>query len=487
METSRSSKTLAAPIAILGVPFDNVTTAETVELIEQMAASGRTHYLATANIDFLVQALHDTELRRILFEAHLVLCDGTPLLWASKLLGNPLPERVAGSDLVPLLIHVAAEKGYRVFFLGGTPEATSAAVNRLEAKYPDLQIAGCYSPPYMHLLEMDHDEINRRIRSAKPDFLFVSFGCPKQEKWIAMHYRSLGVPVSVGVGGTIDFLAGRLARAPRWMQRTGTEWIFRMWQEPRRLVKRYLRDIYSFGWPFLVQYWNLQARRRRGSASSAAASHSIEESWQEIDIPERLDMEVVHKNAALWEQALATHRHCFLQLSTVRFIDSTGVGLLIRLHKRARLSGKDLVLIAPSESVQRALEAMRLLDFFKIEPDFEQAKKRVELERVLQPAFVRTSEGIEPILVWQNEVTAANAPQVWEITERLLNSKGHSLQRIVIDLTQLRFIDSTGLGIMVRAKKLAKQRGLAIHFVGVKEAVRNVLRISKLEAYLLGD
>src|SRR6266705_1362671 len=171
------------PISILGVPFDNVTTAEAIHLIEQMIVSGRPHYLATANVDFLVQAQRDTELHRILCDAHLVLCDGTPLLWASHLLGNPLPERVAGADLVPLLIQAAAERGYRVFFLGASPEAASQAMANLRRQFPRLKIAGNYSPPYKPLLEMDHDEIKRRIREASPDLLFVSFGCPKQEKW----------------------------------------------------------------------------------------------------------------------------------------------------------------------------------------------------------------------------------------------------------------------------------------------------------------
>src|SRR5690349_14579030 len=196
------------PIAILGVPFDNVTTAETIDLIQRMVASRQPHYLVTANVDFLVQAQEDVELRRIMFDAHLVLCDGTPLVWASRLLGNPLPERVAGADLVPLLMRVAEEKEFRIFFLGATPESAQRAVDNLKLRHPKLVIAGHYSPPFGKLLEMDHDEIRRRITEARPDLLFVSFGCPKQEKWIAMHYLSLGVPVSVGVGATIDFLAG---------------------------------------------------------------------------------------------------------------------------------------------------------------------------------------------------------------------------------------------------------------------------------------
>src|ERR1041385_8818535 len=327
-------KMRSAPVVLLGVPFDNVNTAETVALVERMVASGRPHYLATANVDFLVQSLHDVELRRILFEAHLVLCDGTPLLWASRWLGNRLSERVAGSDLVPLLIRIAAQKGYRIFFLGGSPEATVEAVRKLQVRYPDLVIAGHYSPPFRNLLEMDHEEIKRRITAAKPDLLFVSFGCPKQEKWIPMNYRSLRVPVSIGVGGTIDFLAGRLARAPLWMQRTGTEWIFRLAQEPRRLGKRYAKDCVYFG-ALLARQWcrmrfraGQRAPGERFAVSQRAAAHV------EMQCPEWLDAETVARDETLWAGAVPDDKHLLLHLDKVIFIDSTGVGLLIRLRKR---------------------------------------------------------------------------------------------------------------------------------------------------------
>src|SRR5580658_10757563 len=149
------------PIAMLGVAFDNVTIEDTLSLIEQMVLSRQPHFLVTANVDFLVQAQHDVELRRILLNAHLVLCDGTPLLWVSRLLGNPLAERVAGADVAPLLIRMAAQKGFRIFILGGRPEVSTKAVANLRAQYPDLIIAGDYSPPFQPLLEMDHDEISR--------------------------------------------------------------------------------------------------------------------------------------------------------------------------------------------------------------------------------------------------------------------------------------------------------------------------------------
>ena len=258
------------PVAILGVLFHPLTLPESVAEVERMIESGQPHYIVTANVDFLVQARKDLELRRILLDADLLLCDGTPLVWISRWLGNALPERVAGADLVPMLLQRAAEKEYRIFFLGGQHHVTSKAVAALEKKYPGLNIAGYYSPPFRSLLEMDHEQIAARIRAAAPDVVLVSFGCPKAEKWMAMHYQALGVPVMIGVGGTIDFLAGVKRRAPRWMQRSGTEWVFRMAQEPQRLAKRYLKDCWRFFPAVFRQGWHSQGHGRTEGASRSA-------------------------------------------------------------------------------------------------------------------------------------------------------------------------------------------------------------------------
>lgn len=234
-------------VRLMNVPFDVVTMPQTIERIGSMITSRQPHYLATANVDFLVQSRSDTELRCILDAAHLVVCDGTPLVWLSKLVRRALPERVAGSDLVPQLLARAEREGWRVFFLGGEPQSLSKAIANVEAKHPRIEIAGAYSPPFAPLDRMDHETIRERVREAKPDLLLVSFGCPKQEKWIARNYEALGVPVSIGVGATIDFLAGTVKRAPRWMQVIGMEWLFRLAQEPRRLLKRYTTDFVVFG------------------------------------------------------------------------------------------------------------------------------------------------------------------------------------------------------------------------------------------------
>ncbi|HEX7859906.1 MAG TPA: WecB/TagA/CpsF family glycosyltransferase [Verrucomicrobiae bacterium] len=480
----------AAPIAILGVPFDNVSTAETLRIIDDMIASRRTHYLVTANVDFLVQAAHDVELRRILFDAHLVLCDGTPLVWASKILGNPLPERVAGSDLVPLLLKVAAEKGYRPFFLGATPDAMETAVAKAKQQFPKLEFAGYYSPPFNKLLEMDHEEIRDRIMQSKPDLLFVGFGCPKQEKWINMHYRSLGVPVSVGVGGTIDFLAGRLARAPRWMQKSGTEWIFRLAQEPKRLLRRYAKDLWHFSGAIAAQCWRLSSRkrRRRSVEKTTIARAPVTAPFQVLQIPPRLDFEEVQRSREEMEAALLSPTPVVLDLKQVEFIDSTGVGLLIRLQKRARCDNRQLLLANIPDNVQRALELMRLNDFFITVPDLKAAEAHICESGKYAAVQLRTTAGDPlPSLSWSGELTAANAEEVWTATMDHLAARSLVQRTLSIDLSKVHFLDSTGLSVMLRTKKYATRQGMKVQFKNPQPNVLNVLRLSRLEDYLLNN
>jgi N-acetylglucosaminyldiphosphoundecaprenol N-acetyl-beta-D-mannosaminyltransferase len=477
----------AAPVAILGVPFDNITTEETLRIIDEMIRSRRPHYLATANVDFLVQAARDVELRRILFDAHLVLCDGTPLVWASKLLGNPLPERVAGSDLVPLLLAIAAEKGYRPFFLGATPDTLETAVARVKERYPRLNLAGYYSPPFNKLLEMDHEEIRDRIIRSQPDLLFVGFGCPKQEKWINMHYRSLGVPVAIGVGGTFDFLAGKLARAPQWMQKSGTEWIFRLAQEPKRLFARYAQDLWYFSRGIAAQYWRLRSGRPKAPLQISPSSPPIASNgFKSLRLPARLDFEAVHQMRLELETSLSPAEPTVLDLQDVEFIDSTGIGLLIRLHKRSRALGQPLLLSGLSTNIRRSLELMRLEAFFISVPDLVAAENY--LRETGQYAAVQLKSlpsSPLPALVWHGELTAANAHEFWTSTMDHLAARSLVQRTLTIDLSKLRFIDSTGLSVMIRARKYAARQGIQLQFTGVQPDVLSVIRLSRLEEYLL--
>ena len=202
------------PVVLFGVPFDVVTISQAIEFIGQMIASQRPRHLVLADVGFVMRALRDVAVHRILLDAHLILCNGMPLLLASQRLGNPLPELVSGFDLVPSLLRTAEEKGWRVFFLGGREEVVRCALEKIRAQHPRLLISGHLSPPVAPLEQMDHAAICQAIREAKPDILLVSLGSPKQEIWIHMHSRALGVPVSIGIGHTIDFLAGDVPRAP---------------------------------------------------------------------------------------------------------------------------------------------------------------------------------------------------------------------------------------------------------------------------------
>jgi N-acetylglucosaminyldiphosphoundecaprenol N-acetyl-beta-D-mannosaminyltransferase len=361
--STRTERKTLAPVCILGIPFDHLTIPQAIAAIEQMIAARRPHYLATANVDFLVQSLEDKDLRRILIEADLVLCDGTPLVWVSRWLGNPLPERVAGADLVPQLLAVAADKGYRIFFLGGKAEVGARAVQRLQTKYPGIEIAGHYSPPFAPLEKMDHEEIGRRIREAQPDILLVSFGCPKAEKWISMNYRSLGVPVSMGVGATIDFLAGEVKRAPVWMQRVGLEWLFRMLQEPSRLGPRYAKDMRGFGCAIARQLRAMKAANPRDELSQIlTATFTIQ--VVRITAPTRLDRALLMRD--LPARFYVRAQDCVVDLSRTRSIDSTGLGWLTRLLRNQQDAGRKLILLAPGKPLRRAFRANGLDGLFSI-------------------------------------------------------------------------------------------------------------------------
>ncbi len=215
-------------VALLGIPFHDVTMDETLAAIDDMVRERDPRYIATANLDFAAQADDDVELQRILLDAHLVLCDGMPLVWASRWLDAPLRERVAGSDLTLHLAERAAQRGHRLFFLGSDEAVLKTAKEKLETRFPGIKICGVYAPPYARLLDLNNDEITALIRAAQPDILLVALGAPKQEKWIHMHHREVDVPCCIGIGASLDFVAGKYSRAPVWMQRTGLEWLYRL-------------------------------------------------------------------------------------------------------------------------------------------------------------------------------------------------------------------------------------------------------------------
>lgn len=230
-------------LKLLNTNVNNVTLKEALDEIENLIHSDRKSYLVAVNVDVIMKIEEDSELRKITNEADMVFVDGKPLMWISKMHKRPIKEKVSGSDLVPALCELAAEKKYSLFILGGKDGVAARAKERLEKKYPEINIIGVYAPPFG--FENDKAElskINDMITKASPDLLIVCFGCPKQEKFIYNNIHNYNAKVSVCAGATVDFLAENVKRAPQWMSRVGLEWFYRFTQEPKRLFKRYFVD-----------------------------------------------------------------------------------------------------------------------------------------------------------------------------------------------------------------------------------------------------
>lgn len=241
-------------VIICNIGIDNISMTETIDMIKNFIDHKKRTYIVTPNIDHIVKLQKDKEFLETYKSASLVVADGMPILWAAKFLGTPLKEKISGSDLFPKLCEMAAEKGYRLFFLGGRPEAALKASEVLKSKYSNIKIIGTYSPPLGFEKDKNEDDkIIKMIREAAPDILFVGLGAPKQEKWIYNHYKILNIPVSIGVGVVFEFMSGMVRRAPAWMQKMGFEWFWRLVMEPRRLWKRYLVDDVKFFWLVLKE------------------------------------------------------------------------------------------------------------------------------------------------------------------------------------------------------------------------------------------
>lgn len=229
-------------VDVVGVPIDPIEMDEAVDRICDAVRGPGVFQVSTVNLDFLVRARTDSRVRAIFERSDLNVPDGTPVVWLGRLLGKRIPGRIAGADLVPAVVARLAASGGRVFLLGGEGGVAEKAAARLVEQHPNLVVAGTYQPPRSAVEDMDNAAILTRLAESRADVLLVALGHPKQERWIEMHRSELPVSVAIGVGCVLDLIAGHSRRAPRWMQATGLEWAYRLGQEPRRLVKRYVTD-----------------------------------------------------------------------------------------------------------------------------------------------------------------------------------------------------------------------------------------------------
>ena len=227
----------------LNTYVNNLSMKDCLEAIDSLVSQDKKSYVVAVNVDVIVKIEDDPYLKKIVDDADLVLVDGKPLQWIAKYQGNPIKEKISGSDLVPLLLKQASDKGQSVFIIGGKEGIAQKAKLNIEKSNPKIKIVGTYAPPFGFEKDtVELDRITSMISECHPDIVIACFGCPKQEKWIYENYLKYNAKLSVCAGATVDFLAGNVKRAPQWISNIGFEWFYRFLQEPKRLFRRYFVD-----------------------------------------------------------------------------------------------------------------------------------------------------------------------------------------------------------------------------------------------------
>lgn len=493
-------------VAILGIPIDSLTMDEAVDriftMIEAYGRDKRPRQVATVNVDFIVNTLtwrlgriRHPELLDILRHADLTTADGMPVVLTSKLLGAPLRGRLTGADLVPRLATAAAQRGKSLYFLGGREAAARRAAAVLQERSPGLRIVGIDSPfVYVEGKELaDAEEVDleivERINQARPDILLIAFGNPKQEVWFNRNRHRLRVPVSIGIGGTFEFLAGSVRRAPAWMQRAGLEWIFRITQDPGRLWKRYLVGFFKFGFMILpgVLHYRCQCLYRRmlslkGSSSLEPAvprTGPIMASLSVVTLPGRLDLPALEMLSEVFARVASGVSNVVLDFRQVSSVDLAALGFLIRTFRRTVTEGGELYLLGVSNKVQRFFKLNRSWDLFRERSrgQLEEIRKELEEARKLPSFYHILSHQPGYALL---ELFGRLDAQVMSRMDMdlLLGALGD--HHCILNLAQLKFVDSAGLIFFFRAQRHLVKCGKQCVICSLPEHLVHLFRLTKL-------
>ncbi len=351
-------------VALFGLPITNVTMVQAVARVEEMILSGHQHQIATANLDFARNSLRDPYLQRIICECSMVLPDGAPMLWSSTLFRTPLKERVTGVDLIPELARLSAEKGYGIYVLGSTDASSRRACTVLEQRFPGVSIVGRSAPEIRPLHEMDNEGLLREIEAANPAILLVAFGNPKQEIWIHRHRDRLKVPVAIGIGGALDMIGGQLRRAPQIVQKLQMEWVFRMAQEPFRLLPRYAKDAAALllHLPMGLAANRMQPGERRGGRLDVEVHGAV----RVIATPARLSGDVTAWLAREAKSAVLSGQNMVIDMSSTVRVEADGLGGLLEARRILLAGGLWIWLAGMSNPVKRVLQFSAMADLFRI-------------------------------------------------------------------------------------------------------------------------
>jgi len=502
-----SNPKISETIVLLGIPISNLNMKETIEqifsMIDAWGIDGRARQIATVNVDFVVNTLtwklssiRHPELLDILVRSDLVTPDGMPIVLASRLLGTPLKERITGTDLVPRLAQESARRGKSIFFLGGKGDVGQQAAEELQTKYPQMRIADVYSPP-VHVegiksadfKDRDRDIVDR-INQSNADILLIDFGNPKQNVWFHRNRYRLKVAVSIGIGGVFEFIAGSVKTAPLWMRKTGTQWIFRIAQDPKRLWNRYFAGVFKFGLMILpaILYYRLKRflfklKRNRLSVLETRIPESIDNNTPHINIvrlPDHLDASIVTNVKDQVEPMIGRVSNIVLEFDQVTFIDSSGLGFILTLWRRLEELDKKLFLTGLTASTRRFFKLTRMLERLedRICNTSEDVLDRIR-EKETTPGFYFVShKKIDFVYIrLYGSLDAAQREQLNMDTIFAEIGRSHC----IMDMKALKFIDSSGLMFFFKIHKHLANRNRRMFLCNLDEPVRQLFRISKTE------
>lgn len=465
---------------LLGLPFHDVTLAEMLDYCEQAMKGDVGRYVVTANVDFTAQADEDLDLKKIVFFADRVVCDGMPLVWLSKIFGYPLRERVAGSDMVPKLLEMCGREGHAVYFFGSDMATLQEAKILAEERYPGLKVVGIDSPPMGEVIEWDNDALCARMRASGAKLLLVCLGCPKQERWIFAHHHAVGIPLSIGVGASLDFITGKQERAPRWMQKAGLEWLWRMSGNPSRLVSRYSKD---FVFLMKASWRQARAQRRREIIALTVRDHPQDTARQDGPVTR------INWSGDLQQTGLAgapvpesVSSPVLLDASRVTFMDSSGLGRLALLVRVCRAAQQMLVVVNPSEVVRTSVRAAQMDSLFPITGSEEEAMSLVS-ERGESGAVCKATGDGAVWVSFNRSLDALYHDEMMEILESSIFKSG-GIRSLVVDLKDVDFIDSRAVGGLIRAWKMMTAKGGNLFLAGANPLVKEIITLLRLDKLL---
>jgi N-acetylglucosaminyldiphosphoundecaprenol N-acetyl-beta-D-mannosaminyltransferase len=496
------------PVAILGIPIQNATTEEIIQkclsCIEQYHKDHRPRYFSTINSDFLIQAhswscrsVRHPELLKIYRESALATADGMPLLWISRMLGSPIRERITGKDLFLPLVQALGKQEKAVFLLGGLQKIVKAAAVHLHNIAPHLRIVGIATPRIYfegenleNAKEMDALLIEQ-INAAHPHLLAINLGNPKQELWFERVRHFLHVPLSIGVGGTLDAIGGVFARPPKWMQKVGLEWLYRLFQEPKRLWKRYLLDLFKLSYislPLIIyhNYNRLLSSMSYSGKQVVSLKKSLlflspAKSLVVILLPKLLNASNVLDYFQCFEEA-SSQDAIILDFKNVRHIQPEGFSLLIHIWLYRQREKKEIYGLAPTKRIQRLMLFHRVWDLLKEEicrtPEELVARLDHDGKGANVPAFYEALNQEKNSVIISFFGALDNAQDYESYLNKLTPIL--SQKSCILNFSYCTYIDNTGFMFLLGIRKLMRQQGYSLKLFFLNQGVSRQFRLAKV-------